>query len=454
MRGNQREQIMSEKTSTNKMIAAIVVVVVMVGIGVGVLITYTPSTPPAPTKIIVGWTEPKTGGLASLLMYDMYYKWIIEDYNATGGLYIPQYGKKIPFGTPIVYDDTSSISTMLAEYTKLITVDHVNLLFAPISTAMNYALFPLIQEYKMPIVSLTFGSDIAGAKMRDGTYSYAFSVLGFPGETADQLVQVFQYINTTVDPGKLNSVGIIYDSDQHGVEYGAAIDTALVLSGFSVPVYEGYPYPAYMIAGPTAFAGLVADLQAAKVDVVVVAGYEGGWFESECNSLNYHPKLIVSGPGMETPIWMTNLWGLTPAQYNGTMLYDGWPATDYTNGTALGTWAYQHYNRSITEGLGIAPPWGGAWPFPSSATFYAGLQCLFDAVEQVGLNGTAIRNALATDTFTTIVGQTHLRQGESMQCSLAGTVTQWQGGKMCQVVWPLNATQVSPIIYPMPTYKP
>jgi len=444
---------MSQKVAITKVQAIVIAVIIIAGIGAGVyiLVTTTPAPPTAPTKIIVGWTEPDTGPLSTLLYYDIYYRWIIQDYNATGGLYLPQFGKKIPFGTPIVYDDQSNPNTMITEYTKLITVDHVNLLFAPISTGMNYALFPLIQEYHMPLVALTFGSDVDGIKMATGVYSYAFSVLGFPGESADQIVQVFQNINTTVDPGKLNSVGIIYDSDQHGEEYGYAMDLALTTAGFSVPVYEGYPYPAYMITGPSAFAGLVADLQAAKVDAVILAGYEGGWFESECNALSYHPKLIVCGPGMETPIWMTNVWGLTPAEYNGTMLYDGWPATDYTNGTALGTWAYAGYNRSITEGLGIAPPWGGAWPFPASATFYAGLQCLFDAVELVGLNGTAIRNALATDTFTTIVGQTHLVQGSYMRCSLAGTITQWQGGKMPQVIWPLNATQVSPIIYPMPT---
>jgi hypothetical protein len=440
---------MSQKqgiTST-KALAIVVIAIVIVGVGIGAYFLIS-APPPAPTKtsILVGWTESDTGPLSTLLLYDTYYRWIIEDYNKTGGLYLPEYGKTLPFATPKVYDDHSDLSIMIQDYEKLITVDHVDLLFTPISTAMNYALFPLCQEYKMPIVALTFGSDAAGGQMKSGVYSYAFSVLGFPSETADQVVSLFKYINSTVDPGKLMSVGILYDTDQHGTEYGLAMDAALVKNNFTVPVFTGFPeWPS---GGPAAFAPMISALNASKVDVAILSGYEGGLFEAECGILNYHPSLIVCGPGMETPIWMSNVWLLPPAWYNGTMLYDGWPSTAYKT-TDLSAWAKSHYDRSITEPFGINPAWGGSWPFPASATFYAGLQCQFLAVIEHGLNGTAIRDALATENFTTILGNTHLRQGASMECSLAGTICQWQGGNMSEVIWPLSAKSAN-IVYPSP----
>jgi hypothetical protein len=444
--------MMSTKPATTQALAVVIAVIVIAGVGVGAyfLVTSVPAPPPK-TSIVVGWTETDTVSGNSILtpIYDMYYRWVIEDYNATGGLYVPEYGKKLPFATPVIYDDRGDINTMLTEYRRLITVDHVDLLFSPISTALNYAVFPLCEQYKMPIIALTFGSDLAGAKMRSGEFSYAFSVLGFPHECADQLVQLFKYINTTADPGQLNKVGILADSDQHGVEYGAAIDADLVLNGFSVPVFDHYPlWPA---SGPAAFFPMITDLNSSKVDVVIICGYEGGLYEIAAGIVHYQPKLVVCGPGMETGYWVYgSTWGFTPSQVNGVMLYDGWPATAYKTGN-LSTWATTHYTRSATTPAYLHPATSSWWPFPGSAPFYAGLQCLFEAVQLVGLNGTKIRDALKADNFTTIVGQTHLRQGESMQCELAGTLNQWQGGNMCEVVWPQSAASAS-VIYPMPQY--
>jgi branched-chain amino acid transport system substrate-binding protein len=443
--------------SRNKLIAIVVIVIVVVGVvGVGAYyLSITPTTPPptAPSKIIVGWTEPDTGAYAVLTpIYDIYYKWIIEDYNASGGLYIPQYGKKIPFGNPVIYDDGSNINTMITDYVKLITVDKVNLLFGPISTGMNLALFPTLQQYKMPMIALTFGSDVAGAEMRSGVFSYAFSILGFPAESADQIVQVFQHINSTVDKGGLQSVAILADSDQHGIEYGSAMEAALTLAGFTVSNYMTFPAYAYM-GDPAGFDSMITTLQASKPDVVILAGYEGAAFESECNVRNYHPKLTVVGPGMETGAFDYAPYGpfTSFSQFNGTMFYDGWPTSAYKSAN-LSAWALMHYNRTFYDPAYHCPTftihW---WPYPNSAGFYSALQCLFLAVEKVGLNGTAIRNELATDTFSTLVGQVRLIQGSAMYYSPSGTVTQWEKGNMSDVVWPLDAASAG-IIYPCPQY--
>jgi branched-chain amino acid transport system substrate-binding protein len=440
--------------SRNQVIAIVVIVIVIVGVGVGAyyVISTAPPPPAAPTKIIVGWTEPDSGAYAVLTpVYDIYYKWIIEDYNKTGGLYIPQYGKKIPFGNPIIYDDTSSISVMIADYVKLITVDHVNLLFAPISTGMNLALFPILQKYKMPMIALTFGSDVAGAEMRSGVFTYAFSILGFPAESADQIVQVFKYINSTVDPGGLQTVAILADSDQHGIEYGSAMQAALSFAGFTITNYLTYPAYAYMGA-PAGFDSMITTLQASKPDVVILAGYEGAWFVKECNIRGYHPKLTVVGPGMEAGVYDYAPYGpfASFSEFNGTMFYDGWPTTAYKT-TNLTAWAQMHYNRTYYDGAYHVPLAVHWWPYPNSAGFYSALQCLFLAVEKVGLNGTAIRNELATDNFTTLVGTVHLIPGSAMYYSPSGTVTQWQNGKMMDVIWPLTANS-SKIIYPSPQY--
>jgi branched-chain amino acid transport system substrate-binding protein len=283
------------------------------------------------------------------------------------------------------------------------------------------------------VIATTFGSDIAANEMANGKLSYCFSMLGLPSECGEQVLQVLQYINTTVDPGQCNSVAVINDDGQHGVEYGGAIYSALSLAGFNMVFQTTYPST---IAD---FTPIINDLKAANPDVVVNGGYEGGLFTRQCITEDYNPKLIFNGPSMEVPFLVYGPYGFTNTDLIGLMQYDGWPATAY-NTPALAAWAAQQY--SLT----------GMWPFPAAAVFYAALQLLFAAVNKVGLNHVKLRDALATDTFTTVVGATHLVQGSSCQCSLAnGTICQWQGQTLMQVIWPLSAASAT-IIYPKPAW--
>jgi branched-chain amino acid transport system substrate-binding protein len=430
---------MLNKEAITKLQAVILAVIIVVALVAGVAYYYMTQAPapPAKDKIVIGWAHGISGYLsAQVATLDIYYKWIIEDYNKEGGLYVPEYGKKLPIEY-IEYDDESSIDKMLSLTEKLITEDHVDLLFAPCSTAFCYAAFPLYEKYHYPVVAVSFGSDIAGEKMKTGEYKYSFSVLGFPGETGEQLQQLFLYINSSIAP--LKSAGIIYHADQHGVEYSGAAYTYLTMAGFDVPVHQSYP--------PTIqdFTPLVTTLRDANVDVAMLFGYEGAAFVQKCMALGYNPKLIFIGPSMETPALVYGPFGFTHDSAKGIAFYDGWPATAY-NTPELQAWAEAHVNRT-----GPIPGLYASWPYPASATFYAALQCVFKAVEKVGLDREKIRDELATDTFDTIVGKTKIRPGMSVQCELAGTITQWQGRDVMDVIWPLSAAS-APVIYPKPAW--
>jgi branched-chain amino acid transport system substrate-binding protein len=395
--------------------------------------TPTPATPTPPPKdkIVVGIVQSVSGpNSAGCALHHVYYDWIIEDYNAKGGLYVPEYGKRIRI-EKIMYDDESNLDRMLSLTERLITVDKVDLIFAPWSTAFCFAAFSLYEKYHYPVVALTFGSDIAAEKMRTGEFKYAFSVLGLPGETGKEMADLLKYVDQY--KSSINRVGIIYHSDQHGVEYAGAIFTYLTMAGFQVPVHQSYPPEI------SDFTPLISTLRNANVDVVILCGYaEGALLVHQCMAQNYNPKLIFIGPTMEVPGLVFGPFGFTPKDLIGVCYYDGWPATAYKEGE-LKEWAEMHKKRL------------GAYPFPASATFYAGLDCLFKAVEKVGLNREKIRDALATQTFDTLVGKTKLRPGYSMQAELAGTLTQWQGGEMMEVVWPLEAKSAD-IICPKPSW--
>mgnify|MGYP000167907238 CR=1 FL=1 len=431
---------MLNKEAITKVQAAVIAAIIIVAavIGVVVYLMYPTGGPPPKDKIVIGIVQSLSGPLSpQVTMYHCYYKWIIEDYNAKGGLYVPEYGKKLPIDY-IEYDDESDINKMLTLLEKLITVDKVDLLFAPCSTGFCYSAFSVTEKYHYPLIALTYGSDIAAEKMRSGEWKYSFHALATPSEVGEQVRELFVYIRENIDP-EFDTVGIIHHMDQHGVEHGAAIYRELQLAGFNIPVYESYPFM------ETEFGPLIAKLRNANVDAVVVAGYEGAEFVRDCMAENYNPKLIMTGPSLEAPGMTFGPLGFTLEQVRGLMFYDGWPASDYRT-PELTEWAEQHKNRSRAI---YGNDYG--YPFPASGIFYASLQCLFEAVQKVGLDREKIADALRTQEFDTILGKVKLRPGYAPRCEVTGTITQWQDRYMMDIIWPRNASAVD-IIYPKPPW--
>jgi len=432
---------MLNKKAITKVQAAVIAVIIIVAAVIGVVayLMYPTGGPPPKEKIVVGIVQSLTGPLSpQVTMYHCYYKWIIEDYNDKGGLYVPEYGKKLEIEY-IEYDDESDISKMLTLTEKLITVDKVDLIFAPCSTGLCYAAFSLYEKYHYPVVALTYGSDIAAEKMRTGEWKYSFHALATPSEVGEEVRELLEDIRDNID-SELDTVGIIHHMDQHGVEHASAIFRELTLAGFSVPVYESYPFM------ETEFETLIAMLRDANVDVAIDCGYEGAEFIRDCMTANYNPKLIIVGPSLEAPGMTFGPLGFSLEQIKGIVFYDGWPSASYTESEALADWAEEHKVRSVAI---YGNEYG--YPFPASAVFYASVQCLFEAVEKVGLDREKIAEALVTEYFDTILGKTRLRPGYAPECELGGTITQWQDRYMMEVIWPLDSKSAD-LIYPKPPW--
>ncbi len=94
-------------------------------------------------KIRVGWVTSLSGVNASgvpVTSGNVYTMWV-EEVNAKGGLFIKEYGKKLPLEV-IKYDDKSDIGTMTKLLEKTILEDKVDLIFCPWDTAFIFAAEP------------------------------------------------------------------------------------------------------------------------------------------------------------------------------------------------------------------------------------------------------------------------------------------------------------------------
>src|SRR5512139_2792600 len=72
-----------------------------------------PTKLPAKDKIVVGMSRPLSGWNAKIgdSAYRPVYETFIAEVNAAGGIFVEEYGKKLPI-EPLIYDDKSDVATM------------------------------------------------------------------------------------------------------------------------------------------------------------------------------------------------------------------------------------------------------------------------------------------------------------------------------------------------------
>lgn len=133
-----------------KIAAIVIVVVIVVGVSVGVFfLTKAPAKPPeeAPTRIKLGHSDSFTGVCATAAaICDTFTKLWTEEINARGGIYVEDYGKKIPV-TWVFYNDKGKTGIAIKNTEKLITGDKVPLLWGSYGTYQGNAARPIVNKY-------------------------------------------------------------------------------------------------------------------------------------------------------------------------------------------------------------------------------------------------------------------------------------------------------------------
>lgn len=99
-------------------------------------------------KIVIGQATSLSGPLASGVAVSsgpVYEMWV-EEVNAQGGIYVEEYGKKLPIEY-IKYDDKSDMGTMTRLLEKLMIEDKVDFVLPPWGTAFLYAAAPIANKH-------------------------------------------------------------------------------------------------------------------------------------------------------------------------------------------------------------------------------------------------------------------------------------------------------------------
>ena len=121
-----------------------------------VLLAVFITSPPvalAKDKIVIGQAVSLSGPLAvgNQVASSPYYDLWVKDVNAEGGIYVKEYGKKLPVEL-LIYDDKSDTGTMTRLLEKLILEDKVDFILPPWGTAKLFAAAPIANKHEYILI--------------------------------------------------------------------------------------------------------------------------------------------------------------------------------------------------------------------------------------------------------------------------------------------------------------
>ncbi|MBN1410333.1 MAG: amino acid ABC transporter substrate-binding protein [Spirochaetales bacterium] len=379
---------------------------------------------PDKQSIVIGASRSITGPLAVFeqIAFGPIYKMWVDEVNTGGGIYVKEYGKKLPIKT-IVYDDESDVDKMTKNIEKLIVEDKVDLLFPPAGTTMLFAAAPVANKYKYLLV----GAEGGASKIKEiiSGLPYFFSLLNFSDH--DQV----PVLADIMAKAGVKTAAIVFISDVHGVEYSGAAVPELALKGINVSLVKSIPL------GTKDISPIISEAKALNVDAFLCFAYpdENIVATKQAIELGFNPKVFLLGPGVNFEFFP----GIFGAATEGLMGWGGWNAKSSQAHKEFADKLVKMYSKEVLD-------WWG------HNIYYAGLQFLKQAIEKAGsLDNTKLQEVYVNSKFETLLGPTWFDEKHLLatEC-FSGQVSQWQKG-IYEVIGPEDKA-TSKLIFPKPKW--
>jgi branched-chain amino acid transport system substrate-binding protein len=347
----------------------------------------------------------------------IYVMWV-EEVNKNGGIYVKEYGKKLPVEL-IRYDDKTDIGTMTKLLEKLILEDKVDFVFPPWATAWLYAAAPIANKYKYILI----GGPGGALKLKELSLPYFFQVLNFSETQAPALTGIFKEVGA-------KSAAVIYRGDLHGVEYGEAMVPYFEKKGIEVKMKKSYP-PGIKDLSP-----LLKEAKSLNVDAFCAASYPDG-------------GMLLTGQSLELGINF-NAFFITVTPFSPNLYRDTFGTNTVEGVMGGGAWnaktspgAAEFVDKFVAR-FGMEPDyWGGLY-------YWSSLQHFQQAIEKAGtLDQKKIRDIMAKETFDTALGKFWYDKDRYF-VNHPGEIGQWQKG-VFEVIDP-GEKRTAPPLYPKPAW--
>lgn len=397
--------------------------------------TPTPPAPPEKDSIVIGASRPLSGPNAPIgdAALGPIMKLWEQKINAEGGIYVEEYGKKLPIEY-IIYDDATDVGAMVRLTEKLILEDKVDILFSACGTAFIAAQAPVANKYGMVLITCEGGATI----MRDVLYGLPYVFINLPFSDHYQL-PVFAEMCAAKGA---KTAYIISIADLHGVEYGGVANMEFGKVGIDVIANKSVPITY------TDFSLLVKEAKAANPDVFCVFAYPPIVLPitGEMMAIGFNPPAVIMGPGANFGFYAVSF-GPDPNIINGVSVFSA------ANSKTSPEFARHFSELEELVGFPNLDWWGTPFYEPMCDIWV-------QAIEATGtLDQAVIRDYIATHHFDTILGDTYYEMfgdggGLLVKECHPGEIGQWQNGMM-EIVgggdWP-SVVLTADWIYPKPDW--
>jgi len=381
-----------------------------------------------PEEILLGDAEPITGAMAGVGTGGTFgLRAAIDDINGLGGIYVEEYGKKLPVRL-IVVDNESDNAKAATLCEDLILRDDVNFLIGGNKQPpMNASIAIVADRYKVPYVSssgpleplLGLRESVSPAwkytwlcGFAIGTPAPAGDFRAVPGYTIGDVWfgPLMQYADQTS-----RKVAVFASDEPDGVGWYAGIPAALEGAGFDVCGEERNL--GLVPLGTTDFTPLIREWMDYGCDTLwgIHFAVDFGTMWRQCQMQGFQPKMVFAAKAAlfyeDVTAWGGNL-------PNGVGIELNWRPT-YKNSPGIGGTTGQSLVARWTEETGLPLNQATGWGYASG-------QILFDAIERAGtLDRDTVLQAISETDMQTVSHRVKFQQDiQFSRWPMA--FTQWQ----------------------------
>ncbi|HUY60908.1 MAG TPA: ABC transporter substrate-binding protein [Candidatus Dormibacteraeota bacterium] len=240
----------------------------------------------APKHIVIGTVYAGSGPFAdsSLPEYQGLQFWIRHE-NATGGVYVKAFAKKIPIKL-VALNDQSSTTTATTQYEQLVTQDNINIFVPDFGSVLTLPAVTIAAEHHM----LLFDQTATGAPLF--TPGNKYIVLCDLPLSAIWPAPLAHFILGE----HISRVAILYGANDFDATQAAAVKSGLAQGGVTPVYYQSVP------TTTTAYGTLLHDIAATNPQAVIELGYASNDipFLQAVQQGGYHFHMVMTAfPGQQ-----------------------------------------------------------------------------------------------------------------------------------------------------------
>jgi len=368
--------------------------------------------------VTIGMSLPMTGPVADVSKsgYQGYELWAAQ-VNADGGLL----GRKVKLD---MLDDGFDPNQTAADYTRLISQDHVNLLLGTFSSLLNAPASAIAARQGMLYVEPSGG---AATLFTRGFTDLFFAQPGTTTSLPDQFVAWIASLPASQRPA---TAAYVTQDDPSASPAVAVFRTRLQALGVKTVYYQVYD------PSTTNFDSIATSIAHDRPQMIIQGAVadDGAQFVRSLQKIDYNPKILFQTNAPTDEAYPSAIGGAASA--NGVFTAQSWSSTATYPGN-------QGFVQAYTKMF-------GAPPTEDAANSYTAGQVLQAAVKAVGsLDQQALANWLHSHTVSTIVGPLKWDKAGDPEGSLL--LSQWQHGTL-QIVAPASAATSKTVLLTKPAW--